>query len=205
MKLLLELYFIFAKIGCFTFGGGYAMLPMLQKEIIEKKKWSTESELMDYFAIGQVTPGIIAINTATFVGYKIKGIIGAIFATLGMITPSIIIISIIAAFIKNFAHMQSVQHAFNGIRACVCILILDAVLTLSKKSVINKVTFMIFIIVALASVTNILSSVWLVVFSGGFGFLFSKYFDKTNKSNDTNKNNGNTNIKNISDKDTGGE
>lgn len=180
MKLLLELYFIFAKIGCFTFGGGYAMLPMLQKEIIEKKDWATESELMDYFAIGQVTPGIIAINTATFVGYKIKGIIGAIFATLGMISPSIVIISIISAFIKNFSHMQSVQYAFNGIRACVCVLILDAVLTLARKSVINKITFIIFIIVAIASFTNILSSVWLVIFSGSFGLVFNKYFYKNN-------------------------
>ena len=99
MKQLLELFLTFAKIGGFTFGGGIAMLPMLQKEIVEKKNWATQEELMDYYAIGQCTPGIIAINTATFVGYKQKGTIGGIVATLGMAFPSVVIITIIAALV----------------------------------------------------------------------------------------------------------
>ena len=94
MKELFKLFLTFAKVGCFTFGGGYAMLPLLQKEVVEKNNWATEEELMDYFAIGQCTPGIIAVNTSTFIGYKRKGIIGGIAATLGMVFPSIIIITI---------------------------------------------------------------------------------------------------------------
>ena len=107
MKEYLKLFFTFAKIGCFTFGGGYAMLPLLQREIVEKNSWAEEEELMDYFAIGQCTPGIIAVNTATFIGYKRKGIIGGIFATLGLIFPSLVIITIIAAFIRSFADLRT--------------------------------------------------------------------------------------------------
>lgn len=106
MKEYLKLFFTFAKIGCFTFGGGYAMLPLLQREIVEKNSWAEEEELMDYFAIGQCTPGIIAVNTATFIGYKRKGIIGGIFATLGLIFPSLVIITIIAAFIRSLPTLR---------------------------------------------------------------------------------------------------
>ena len=102
MKILLQLFIIFARIGGFTFGGGYAMLPMLQKELVENKGWTTNEELIDYYAIGQCTPGVIAVNVATFVGYKTKGVLGGIFATLGMITPSLIIVGLIAAFISGF-------------------------------------------------------------------------------------------------------
>jgi chromate transporter len=116
MKELLELVWTFAYIGAFTFGGGYAMLPMLKREIVEKKHWATIDEIMDYFAIGQCTPGIIAVNTATFIGYKRKGVAGGIFATLGLVLPSLVIISVIAAGLENFAHIAAVQHAFAGIR-----------------------------------------------------------------------------------------
>ena len=120
MKEFVNLFMAFFRIGAFTFGGGYAMLPMLQKEVVEKYHWATEDEIMDYFAIGQCTPGIIAVNTATFVGYKTRGIIGGIIATLSIITPSLIIITLIAAFLQNFADLAIVKYAFNGIRACVC-------------------------------------------------------------------------------------
>ena len=103
MKTLIDLFFTFCRIGGLTFGGGYAMLPMIQKEIVEEKKWATEEEVLDYYAVGQCTPGIIAVNTATFIGYKVQGIIGAIVATLGVVFPSLIIITIIAALLKNFA------------------------------------------------------------------------------------------------------
>ena len=98
------------------------MLPILQREVVEHKGWSTEEELMDYFAIGQCTPGVIAVNTATFVGYMEKGVLGGIIATLGMIFPSLVIITVIAAFLSNFAHIPAVIHAFAGIRACVFLL-----------------------------------------------------------------------------------
>lgn len=171
MKTLWELFVIFARIGGFTFGGGYAMLPMLQKEVVENKKWATSDELMDYFAIGQCTPGIIAVNTATFIGYKIKGVIGGIVATLGVVTPSVIIITIIAAFLQNFQDIVYVQYAFGGIRAAVVALILSAVLKLGKKSVIDIATTIIFLAVALLSVFTDLSPAIFVVVAGVCGIV----------------------------------
>ena len=103
MRELFELLLVFARIGAVTFGGGYAMLPILQRELVEKRGWVTEEEIMDYFAIGQCTPGVIAVNTATFVGIKLRGYPGAVFATVGIVLPSIVIITLIAAVISNFA------------------------------------------------------------------------------------------------------
>lgn len=171
MKELASLFMAFARIGAFTFGGGYAMLPMLQKEAVEKYGWATEDELMDYFAIGQCTPGIIAVNTATFVGYKTKKIPGAIAATLGVITPSIIIITIIAAFLQNFAELAIVKHAFNGIRAAVCVLILNAVMNLAKKSVVDKVTLAICIGVLALSLFTEVSPAIIIILAGCAGYL----------------------------------
>ena len=138
MKTLIDLFFTFCRIGGLTFGGGYAMLPIIQKEIVEEKKWATEEEVLDYYAVGQCTPGIIAVNTATFIGYKVHGIIGAIVATLGVVFPSLIIITIIAALLKNFANYSIVQHAFSGIRVVVIALIVSAILKLAKTSIKTK-------------------------------------------------------------------
>ena len=171
MKQLLELFLTFAKIGGFTFGGGIAMLPMLQKEIVEKKNWATQEELMDYYAIGQCTPGIIAINTATFVGYKRKGIPGGIVATLGMAFPSVVIITIIAALVSNFQDLQVVQWAFGGIRAAVVSLILSSVIKLMKKSVIDIPTALMFIAVAVLSTVTSVSPVVFVLIAGVLGIL----------------------------------
>ncbi len=162
MPLLLDLFCTFFRIGLFTFGGGYAMLPLLQREIVEKKKWATEEELLDYFAVGQCTPGIIAVNTATFVGFKEKKLSGAIFATLGVVSPSLVIITVIAALLSNFAHIAAVQNAFAGIRVAVCVLILNSIVKLWKKSVVDKLTFAVFLAVFIGSV--LLSSVSPVVF-----------------------------------------
>lgn len=174
MNELLNLFMAFARIGAFTFGGGYAMLPMLQKEVVEKNHWATEDEIMDYFAIGQCTPGIIAVNTATFVGYKTRGIPGAIAATLGIIAPSIIIITIIAACLKNFADLPIVKHAFNGIRACVCVLILNAVTKLAHKSIVDKACLGICIVVLILSLFSPLSPTLIVVLAGVAGVLFKR-------------------------------
>ena len=135
MKDVWTLFITFARIGGFTFGGGYAMLPMLQKELVDKHGWTTEEELLDFYAIAQCTPGVIAVNTATLIGRKIKGIAGSVAATLGVIFPSFVIISIIAALLHNFAELPAVKYAFVGIRACVCALILDAVIKLGKKAI----------------------------------------------------------------------
>lgn len=152
MNLYLDLFFTFAKIGVCTFGGGYAMLPILQREIVEKGGWATDGELTDYFAIGQCTPGVIAVNTATFVGQKLKGIPGGIAATLGLVFPSIVIIMVIAAFLQNFADLPVVVHAFAGVRACVCALILSSVLKLRKNALVDKPTVIIFAIVLVLAV-----------------------------------------------------
>lgn len=162
MPLLLDLFCAFFRIGLFTFGGGYAMLPLLQREIVEKKHWATEEELLDYFAVGQCTPGIIAVNTATFVGFKEKKLSGAIFATLGIVSPSLVIITVIAALLSNFSHIAAVQNAFAGIRVAVCVLILNSIVKLWKKSVVDKLTLGVFIAVFLGSV--LLSHVSPVVF-----------------------------------------
>ncbi len=151
MKELMKLFWTFAKIGVMTFGGGYAMLPMLQREVVENRGWATEEELMDYFAIGQCTPGIIAVNTATFVGQKQKGILGGIVASLGIVFPSLVIISILAGVIEAYSHLAWVQHAFGGVRVCVCVLILNAVVKLYKKAVVDKFTLAIFLLVAVGS------------------------------------------------------
>ena len=146
-----QLLGVYLKIGIFGFGGGYAMLPILQREVVEHKGWATEEELMDYFAIGQCTPGVIAVNTATFVGQKLRGIVGGIVATLGVVFPSLVIISLLAGVISAFSHLQWVQHAFGGIRICVCILICNAVVKLYKKAVVDKLTLAVFLLVALGS------------------------------------------------------
>lgn len=158
MNLYLDLFLTFARVGVCTFGGGYAMLPILQREIVEKKEWATEAELTDYFAIGQCTPGVIAVNTATFVGQKQKSIPGGIVATLGLVFPSIVIILVIAAFLQNFADLPVVIHAFAGVRACVCALILSSVLKLRKSSLVDGPTAVIFaVVLVLALIGNFIA------------------------------------------------
>ncbi len=147
MKKYWELFITFAKMGVLTFGGGMAMLPILQREVVENKHWADEEELTDYFAIGQCTPGIIAVNTATFIGQKLYGTVGGILATLGVVFPSLVIISLLARLINNFADLAWVQNAFAGIQVCVCVLIFNAVVKLLKKSVVDKRTLVIFLLV----------------------------------------------------------
>ena len=171
MNVYLDLFLTFARIGGLTFGGGYAMLPMLQKEVVEARHWATEEELMDYYAIGQCTPGIIAVNTATFVGRKVKGNLGGIIATLGVVFPSFVIISLIAAFISNFADLAVVKNAFAGIRVCVCVLIFNAVVKLYKKAVVALPTLLIFILIALGSLYLDWSPIVYVIAAGLAGII----------------------------------
>ena len=152
MPIYLDLFLTFFRIGILTFGGGYAMLPMLQREIVQKKGWAKENDLLDYFAVGQCTPGIIAVNTATFIGFKQKKISGAIVSTLGLVTPSLIIITVIAAILRNFTDIPAVKNAFAGIRVAVCVLILNAVVTLLKKAVVDRPTAILFGAVALLAI-----------------------------------------------------
>ena len=174
MKVLLQLYTAWFKMGLFTFGGGYAMLPMIQREVIEKYHWATEDEIMDYYAIGQCTPGIIAVNTATFVGYYQKGVLGGIAATLGVVSPSVIIIGLIASLISNFAELAVVQHALLGINVAVCVLMIEAITNLWKKSIKNIAAVCVFAMALLLSALTSVSTVWLVILSGALGILMSK-------------------------------
>lgn len=176
MKELFDLFFTFMKIGAVSFGGGYAMLPILTREFCDKRGWVSDTELNDYFAIGQVTPGIIAVNVATFIGNKRKGIIGGIFATVGLVVAPVIIITLIAALLTNFAELEIVKHAFAGIRVCVCVLILSAILRLWKKSVpdipATIICVLIFLISAFADYLPIkVSPVILVILAAAVGII----------------------------------
>lgn len=174
MNFYLDLFLTFAKVGVCTFGGGYAMLPILQREVVERKGWATEEELMDYYAVGQCTPGVIAVNTATFVGYRLKGTLAGVIATLGVVFPSVVIIGLIAAFLQNFAHIPWVIHAFAGVRACVCALILSSVLKLIKSAVVDRTSALIFAAVLILSAFLGLSPVLLVLLAGVVGLSVRK-------------------------------
>ena len=175
MKELWTLFWTFAKMGVMTFGGGMARLPILQREVVENKHWATEEELTDYYAIGQCTPGIIAVNTATFIGQKYKGIAGGIVATLGVVFPSLVIISILAGLINNFADLAWVQNAFAGIQVCVCVLIFNATVKLLKKSVVDKPTAAIFLAVLVGSAVMDVSPVWFILAAAVLGILLKNW------------------------------
>ena len=156
IKEYLDIYWTMFKIGICTFGGGYAMLAIIDRELADKRKWISSEELLDYIAIAQITPGVIAVNVSTFVGRKRKGVLGGIIATLGVITPSLIIIMIIAAFLVNFGDNPYVRHALAGIRVCVGALILNAMIGFIKKTVIDLLSLIVFICVfVLAAFTRI--------------------------------------------------
>lgn len=166
MKKLFELFKAFFTIGILTFGGGYAMLPMLEREIVEKHKWATMEELTDYFAIGQCTPGVIAVNTATFVGYKEKKTIGGIVATLGVITPSVIIILILSGIISLVIDIAIVKSAFSGISVAVCALMINSLYKLAKSGVKDVYMGIVAIVTVLVSVFLKLSPVIIIVLAG---------------------------------------
>ena len=183
MNLYADLFLTFARIGGLTFGGGYAMLPILEKEVVENRGWCKEEELTDYYAIGQCTPGVIAVNTATFVGSKLAGIPGGIVATLGVVFPSMVIITVIAAFLRNFADNPYVIHAFAGLRVVVTVLVLNTVIKLLKSNVKGKglPTLILFALVLIASFFFKISSVLLVMIAMVWGLFFGLWFRKEEK------------------------
>jgi len=170
----LQLYTTFFRIGILTFGGGLTMLPLLKYELVESKKWITEEKLLDCYAIGQCTPGIIAVNTATYVGYLRKGAMGGIIATLGMVSPSVIIVTVVAMFLQTFMENVFIQHALMGIRGAVCALMLNTVVSLAKKSLISKLNIAICAIaLVLALFTNI-PTIAIIVAAGVAGVIVEK-------------------------------
>ena len=174
MKIYWQLYSAWFKMGLFTFGGGYAMLPMIQKEVIEHYKWATEEEVMDYYAIGQCLPGIIAINTATFIGYHLKGVLGGIVSTLGVISPSFIIIAAIASLISNFSELAIVQHALSGINIAVCVLMFNTIVRLWGKNIKNIASLTIFAVAIILALFTDISTVFLVIGAGVLGVVMCK-------------------------------
>ena len=169
MKELIRLFLVFAKVGVMTFGGGYAMLPVLQREVVDNRGWATDEELSDYFAIGQCTPGVIAVNTATFIGQKRRGVPGGVAATLGVVFPSLVIITALAGVITAFSRVAWVQHAFAGIRVCVCVLIFNAVVKLWKSAVKDRTTLVLFLAVFTGAVFLKLSPVLYVLAAAAVG------------------------------------
>ena len=182
IKELFKLYFAFFRIGAFTFGGGYAMLPMLEKELVDKYKWVTLEEIMDYFAIGQCTPGVIAVNTATFIGYKQRGIVGGVVATLGVITPSVIIISLIATVLTAIYDMPIVKHAFAGIGVAVCAVLIQAVLKLGKSGLKDVFTWIVGIAAFLLSLFFDVSTILVIIVSAVVAIVYRKL--KRNKESE---------------------
>ncbi len=163
MRELWDLFAAFFKVGLFTFGGGYAMLPILQREVVDRHKWVSEEELLDCYAIGQCTPGVIAVNTSTYVGFQRKGILGAVSATVAVVLPSLIIISIIALFLRNFAENPYVRCAFAGIRVAVGGLVCDALIKLYKKGVKGALAIGIFVGATLFALLTDFSPAWVVL------------------------------------------
>ena len=168
---LWKLYWVFAQMGAVCFGGGYAMLSLVQRVIVEQHGWATEEELMDYYAIGQCTPGVIAVNVSTFIGHKLRGLPGAIVASLGFISPSILIITLIAAFLESFAGNVYVAHALAGIRVCVCVLILNSVLALGRKAIKTPLSWGIFLVSAFLAAFTEVPTVTLVLGAGVVGYI----------------------------------
>ena len=175
MKQLLQLFLAFARVGVMTFGGGYAMIPILEREIVDRQGWASSEELMDYYAVGQCTPGVIAENTATFIGYKVAGPVGGVVATLGVVFPSLVIITVIAGVLTRFADIPAVKSAFAAIRVCVCVLIFNAVLKLWKGAVKDKAGLCLFLLVFVLSIFLDISPVFYVLFCAVAGILFTRW------------------------------
>ena len=175
MNIYADMFLTFAKIGAFTFGGGYAMLPMFQRELAEKHKWVTNEEILDYYAVAQCTPGVIAVNTATFVGSKLRGWRGGAAATLGVATPAVIIITVIALCLQHFAEYPAVKHAFAGIGVAVTVLIAGAVIKLWKNNIKNLMSVLLFAAALIITVLTNWSPVYLVIAAALVGILSEKW------------------------------
>ncbi len=182
IKELWELYSAFFKMGILTFGGGYAMLPMIEREVVEKHKWATMEEIMDYYAISQCTPGVIAVNVATFVGRKNKGIPGGIVATIGVITPSVILISLIATLLQTFYENKFVKAAFQGIGVAVCAILVQAVLKICKAGLVDKFTWGLAAVCFMAAWIFNISTILIIVVAGAIGIAYRVVCEKNDKN-----------------------
>jgi chromate transporter len=171
MKELFELFVTFLKIGGLTFGGGYVMLPIIQKEVVDIKGWATDSEIVDCFAVAQCTPGAISVNAASLIGYRRRGIPGAIFSTAGLVLPSLVIIIVIASFIQNFSELPAVKSAFAGIRVVVAVFVVNAVIRLLKSTLTDKICGCIFALSFIAAAFLNVSPILIIVFASIAGIV----------------------------------
>jgi chromate transporter len=171
MKNRFELLITFLKMGVLTFGGGYAMIPVVERELVNKRGWTSMDEVMDYYTIAQVTPGIIAVNLSTFIGCKRAGVLGGFLATVGFVLPGVSFITIIAVFLTNFADLPVVQHAFTGIRVAICALVVNMVIRLAKGVFKNRIAVVLYIAVFALSAVWSVSPMLLVIASGLLGLL----------------------------------
>lgn len=169
-----ELYVSFFKIGILTFGGGLAMLPMLKREVVDKHHWCDEEQMLDIYAIGQCTPGIIAVNTATYIGFQEAGILGGIIATIGEVTPSLLIIILVASVLKQYMDNAILLHAFSGIRIVVCALMLDTVVTMAKKGIKNWLGVVLFLGAILLATFTPISTVVIIIIAGFVGVIYDR-------------------------------
>ena len=175
MKKYWQLFITFARIGLFTIGGGYAMLPMMQSELVERHGWATEQEMMDYYALAQCTPGAIAVNVSTFIGYKIAGVLGGVIATLGLVFPSLVIIIAIAAVLGNVSELPAVKNAFAGIRVGVAVLMINSVIKLAKAAIVDWKAVLIFLAVFGGAVFTPVSPMVYIVAAGVAGILLKTW------------------------------
>jgi chromate transporter len=174
MKELLEIYWTFFKISSVTFGGGMAMLPILQREVAKTKNWATDEDIIDYYALSQGLPGIIAVNVSAMIGHHRRGVAGSIAAALGVISPCIVIITLLAKFITEYREIEIVKHAFAGITLGATALIFSAIVNLWKKSIVDKVCLVIFILTFLLMLIFDLSPVFLIIASAVAGVAVRK-------------------------------
>ena len=172
---LWQLFAVFFKIGICTFGGGYAMLPIIERELVNKRGWTSSEELLDYFAIGQTTPGIIAVNVATFIGYKRAKIVGGIVATCGIVCPSLVIITVIARFISNFSSIAWVQRALTGINVAVAAILTYAVVNFARKSVKSALGVVLFLLSFVAIFVYRVSTLWIVIGGCAVGVVLAAF------------------------------
>lgn len=170
---VISLFFTFLKIGAFTFGGGYAMIPLIQKEVVEKKRWIKDEDILDIVAIAESTPGPIAINSATFVGYEVRGFLGALAATLGVVLPSFLIILGISYVLRQFQHLRAVQYAFNGIRAGVLALIIKALISMYRQCPKNMISYIIAGAAFVAAVFGDVNVLLIIIGCALTGLIFS--------------------------------
>lgn len=180
MKKIYNLFFTFFKIGAFTFGGGYAMIPLMQREVVDKNKWITEEEMMDIVAIGESTPGPISINVATFVGYKLHKFWGAFFSTLGIVLPSFIVILIISYFLNDFMEIEIVRYAFSGIRVAIIALIIKALYSMYKQCSKNLLTYIIICLSFILITFFNINAIYVIILSALIALIYSFLFKRRN-------------------------